>query len=55
MNVLEGGDRAAAMKSVEKAIELAANDNDRLARALMVRAALADSAEARLNDLNQVR
>jgi len=53
LNVLEGGDRAAAMKSVEKAIELAASDNDKLARALMVRAALAESAEARLNDLNQ--
>lgn len=53
LNALEGGDRAAAMKAVEKAIELAASDNDNLAKCLMVRAALAESAEARLNDLNQ--
>jgi tetratricopeptide (TPR) repeat protein len=53
LNALEGGDRAAAMKAVEKAIELSANDNDNLAKSLMVRAALAESAEARLNDLNQ--
>lgn len=53
LNALEGGDRAAASRAVEKAIELAASDNEKLSRALLVRAAIAESNDARLNDLNQ--
>ncbi len=53
LNALEGGDREAALLSVEKAIKLAGDNQQQLAQALVIRGALASDGDARMADLNQ--
>lgn len=53
LNALEDGSADSARTAIEKAIELAGSDQKALAKALVVRAALADDDDGRLGDLNQ--
>lgn len=53
LNALPGGDRDSALEMIEKAVELAGDDRERLSTALFYRATLAEDEDAQLGDLSQ--
>ena len=53
LNGLPGGDQDEAIEAIEKAVELAGDDNEELSNALFLRAKLTDDEETRIADLNQ--
>ena len=53
LNALPGGDKEAANKAIEKAIEKITDDDAKLSQALFIRASLSEDDESRLADLNQ--
>ena len=53
LNGLPGGDQDEAIESIEKAVELAGDDNEQLSNALFLRSKLTDDEETRIADLNQ--
>jgi len=53
LNGLPGGDQDEALEAIEKAVELAGDDNEQLSNALFLRAKLTDDEETRIADLNQ--
>ncbi len=53
LNALPGGDRTDALAMIEKAVELAGDDQEQLSTALFYRATLATDENAQLGDLNQ--
>ncbi|MEZ6094893.1 MAG: tetratricopeptide repeat protein [Pirellulaceae bacterium] len=52
LQALDGGDPFEAAKAADRAIELA-EDDETLAKALIVRASVSDDNESRMNDINQ--
>ena len=52
LEALPGGDREAALKSADKAVELLAEDGKKRSAALILRAQLRQDPEQRLKDLN---
>ena len=53
LNALPAGDRAKARKALEKAVELAANDPQDQAKALLLRANVAENREQRMADFDK--
>ena len=53
LNGLPGGDQDEAMDAIEKAIELAGDENEQLSSALFLRANMTDDEETIISDLNQ--
>ncbi len=53
LNGLPAGDQEEALEAIEKAVELAGDDNEQLSNALFLRAKLTDDEETRIADLNQ--
>lgn len=53
LNGQPGGDEDEALEALDKAIELAGDDNNQLSDALFLRANLTDDADTKISDLNQ--